>query len=87
MELNYPEEHNACHGFVYDKEQNIKIEPWQEKGPNKYNYLQLYIPPDRNSIAIEPMTCNIDAFNNHNGLITLQPKESFDAKYGVRVHT
>jgi aldose 1-epimerase len=36
-------------------------------------YVQMFTPPYRGSIAIEPMTCNIDAFNNQEGLIKLQP--------------
>lgn len=36
-------------------------------------YLQVFTPPARTSIALEPMTCNIDAFNNHEGLLTLPP--------------
>jgi len=56
---------------------------WQETGENKFNYLQVYTPPDRNAIAIEPMTCAIDAFNNQDGLILLKPGESIDGSYGV----
>lgn len=38
-----------------------------------YPYLQIYIPPHRRSIAIEPMTCAPDAFNNGMGLRSLLP--------------
>jgi len=50
-----------------------------ETGDEKYNYLQIYTPTDRRSIAIEPMTCLPDSFNNGIGLITLKPgqKTSF----------
>lgn len=68
---------------LYDPENDILINLWQEVGDKKYNYLQLYIPPDRQSIAIEPMTCATDAFNNGMGLITLAPGERFQAKYGI----
>ena len=51
----------------------------------KYNYLQVFIPPLRNSIAIEPMTCNTDAFNNKEGLIILEPDQQFKASYGVSI--
>jgi aldose 1-epimerase len=40
-------------------------------------YLQIYTPPHRKSIAIEPMTCPADAFNNKYGLKILQPKKSY----------
>ena len=49
---------------IFDAKQNMTIQLWQEAGPNKYNYLQIYTPPNRNSIAIEPMTCIANAFNN-----------------------
>ncbi len=57
---------------------------WQEVGPAKWNYTQVFTPPHRESIAIEPMTCNIDAFNNKQGLLLLTPKAVLDGKFGVR---
>lgn len=42
------------------------------------NFLQLYIPPNRNSIAIEPMTCAPDVFNLKNGLLELAPNETYE---------
>jgi aldose 1-epimerase len=70
---------------ILDQESNVKIIIFQETGEKKYNFLQVYIPPLRESIAIEPMTCNIDAFNNEDGLIILEPGEVFEANYGVRL--
>lgn len=70
---------------LYDTELDLKILLWQETGKWKYNYLQVYIPPSRNSIAIEPMTCAADAFNNRMGLIILEPQQSFTANCGVRL--
>ena len=46
---------------------------WQETGSGKYNFIQVYTPPSRKSLALEPMTCNIDAFNNGDGLQVLEP--------------
>ena len=45
--------------------------------PTQENFLQLYIPPDRKSIAIEPMTCVPDVFNYKKGLLELSPNESY----------
>jgi len=70
---------------LFDPESNVKIIVFQETGENKYNFLQVYIPPLRESIAIEPMTCNIDAFNNKDGLIMLEPGAVFEGNYGVRL--
>ena len=52
----------------------------QETGAGKFNFLQVFTPPHRQSVAIEPMTCNIDAFNNGMGLIRLAPGASATAK-------
>ncbi len=55
----------------------------QQTGPGKFNFLQVFVPPHRASIAIEPMTCNIDAFHNNMGLIVLEPQQQ--AVAGVRI--
>ncbi|MBK7869212.1 MAG: hypothetical protein IPJ74_00310 [Saprospiraceae bacterium] len=55
---------------------------WQEMGDHKFNFLQIFTPPHRKSIAIEAMTCNINAFNNKEGLITLQPGAHAHARFG-----
>ncbi len=47
----------------------------QQTGPGKFNFLQVFIPPHRTSIAIEPMTCNVDAFHNGMGLMVLEPQQ------------
>ena len=44
--------------------------------PNDY-YLQLYTPENRTTLAIEPMTCIADAFNNKVGLKQLSPGDSY----------
>ncbi|MDX2196701.1 MAG: hypothetical protein NW207_09810 [Cytophagales bacterium] len=66
-----------------DKEKDIKLRIWQEVGKYGYNFLQIYTPPHRKSIAIEPMTCATDAFNNGFGLIVLKPNESKHFSFGV----
>ncbi len=38
-----------------------------------FPFFQIYTPPSRSSIAIEPMTCNIDAFRNGQGLVEVAP--------------
>jgi aldose 1-epimerase len=68
---------------LIDPKDGTKCSLWQEVGREKYSYLQVYIPPDRKSIALEPMTCACNAFNNKMGLIVLQSGKTFSAKYGV----
>jgi aldose 1-epimerase len=41
-----------------------------------YPYLQLYIPPDRKSIAIENLSGAPNCFNNKMGLLMMKPHES-----------
>lgn len=48
------------------------------------NHLQLYIPDNRQSIAIEPMTCAIDAFNTGHGLVVLSPEEKFEVNIDLK---
>ncbi len=62
---------------------DYQLKYWQETGPEKFNFLQVYTPSHRSSIAIEPMTCNIDALNNRDGLILLKPEASIQASCGV----
>lgn len=61
----------------------ITLNIWQQTGEHAYNYCQIYTPPGRRSIAIEPMSCAPDAFNNNRGLIVLQPDEVVSFQWGV----
>lgn len=70
---------------IYSESENIKVLLWQETGVNKYNYLQLYIPPERDCIAIEPMTCAPNCFNHKEGLIILNSGEVFEASFGIKI--
>ncbi|MEI8059604.1 MAG: aldose 1-epimerase [Ferruginibacter sp.] len=56
--------------LLKDDNQQIQLEIYADKS---YPYLQIYIPPHRNSIAIENLSAPPDAFNNNMGLIVLQP--------------
>jgi len=60
-----------------------KLRYYQETKPDKFNYLHIYTPDDRQSIAIEPMSCNVDAHNNQEGLHILAPGKKFRARCGV----
>ncbi len=57
---------------------------WQDFSSGNMDYVQLFIPPKRNCIAIEPMTCNINAFNNAEGLTVLAPGKALRADFGIR---
>lgn len=56
------------------KDYKIEIDFTSKTGKS---YLQVYTPPTRDCIAIEPMTCAPDSFNNKNGLLILEPTKSY----------
>jgi len=58
------------------------IRVWQD---DVYRYLVVFTPPgeNRDCMAVEPMTCNTNAFNNGQGLMVLDPGEKFIGRYGV----
>ena len=64
------------------------LDIWQKAGLEQYNAIQIYTPPDRMSIAIEPMTAEPDALNHHRGLIVIPPGEertfTFGCEFNVR---
>ncbi|MGP8215586.1 MAG: aldose 1-epimerase [Bacteroidia bacterium] len=70
---------------LIDEQKNICLVIWQEAGSKGYGFIQAYTPQDRNSIAIEPMSCAPDAFNNKRGLIILSPEESIEFCFGARL--
>jgi aldose 1-epimerase len=68
-----------------DTIENVALSIWQETGENRLNYFQVYTPNSRQSIAIEPMTCNINAFNSLDGLTILEPGEAITTRSGVNI--
>ena len=70
---------------LVDKQKNISIVVWQQTGEPGYNFIQVYTPADRNSIAIEPMSCAPDGFNNRKGLVILSPKQTVEFCFWVNL--
>lgn len=77
-------EENKIHIQLEGSKGTLKY--WQENQAGAYSFVQLFTPPHRNSIAIEPMTCNVDAFNNQEGLLKLEPGQSSSASFGFSFH-
>ena len=51
-------------------------------------WVQIYTRPERDAVAVEPMTCGPDAFNDgptHDGLVVLSPGQRHTSTWGVRV--
>jgi aldose 1-epimerase len=45
---------------------------------SEQNYLQIYTPKDKKSIAIEPMTCAPNVYNLKDGMLELKPNKNFN---------
>lgn len=52
---------------------------------SKENFLQIYMPPRPNTVAIEPTTGVSDSFNNKIGLQTLGPNETYKVTWAVNL--
>lgn len=50
---------------------------------NQFPFFQVFTPPHRESIALEPMTCNIDVLNNHEGLTALGSHDRWTGKLWI----
>lgn len=69
--------------IMHDNEKEVSLKIWVQGGEDAFNYFQVFIPPHRQSIAIEPQTCAADAFNNNMGLIVLEPGDHRTHTYGI----
>ena len=63
----------------------VRLIVGQQTGEGKLNYLVCYTPTRRDSVAIEPLTANVDAFNNGEGLAILEPWEELSGTMWVRL--
>ena len=70
--------------ILWSNAKNHGMKLWQHTGENNFNFIQVCIAPDRQSIAIEPVSCGINAFNTKDGLIMLEPGASTSLKCGVQ---
>ena len=70
---------------IRDPKHSVELIFWQETGEKRFNYLQLFTPPGRKTIAVEPMTCAINSFNNNEGLIKMNPGEKLFGTFGVKM--
>lgn len=68
---------------LFNPSLSVVMNLWQEGGNKGFNYLQVYTPPDRGSIALEPMTAAPDAFNNSLGLYLMEAGDSCECSFGV----
>ncbi|MCA9362286.1 hypothetical protein KC906_02835, partial [Candidatus Kaiserbacteria bacterium] len=70
---------------LFDEMSGLYITLTLPETDTPYEYVQVYTPPHRESIALEPMTCAADAFNNGMGLKRLSPGESLRSHFAILV--
>lgn len=68
---------------LVDKSKDLNVNIWME---SMYKYIQVYTPNTRKCIAIEPMTCIPDAFNNKIDLIVIPPDKSLEFVWGINLY-
>jgi aldose 1-epimerase len=56
-----------------------------EQSSVQFPFLVVFQPEGYNSVAIEPMTANTDAFNTSDGLIELAPQEVFSGQIRLSI--
>jgi aldose 1-epimerase len=64
---------------LHNPKNGDSLEIWQD---SNYKMIQIYTPPDRQSIAIEPMTHEPDVLNHHRDLLIVSPGESLSFSFG-----
>lgn len=53
-----------------------------------FGWVQIYTPDDRSSLAVEPMTCGPDAFNEgptHDSMLRLEPGSGVEMRWGIHL--
>jgi aldose 1-epimerase len=70
---------------LISKNQRLNLKITQEAGAGKFNYIVVYTPPTRDCIAIEPLTGNVNSFNNGEGLNVLFPGNALTGEITVEL--
>ncbi len=70
---------------LFDETLGLYITLTMPEADVRYDYLQVYTAPNRESIALEPMTCAPNAFNNGMGLKKLASGESLRSHFTILV--
>lgn len=72
-----PEAHSLYHLTLRGGGQQLTVSASNSQFP----YFQVFTPPARESIALEPMTCNVNAFQNGDGLVTVPAGGDWSAAF------
>ncbi|MGL1886451.1 MAG: hypothetical protein OCD76_08045 [Reichenbachiella sp.] len=68
-----------------DQTSGVTVIVWQESEKGKYKYFQIYMPPSRKQIAIEPVSCPPNSLNTGDGLVVLAPGEVTNMTFGIKL--
>lgn len=74
-------------GQLTDPALGLSIELSQPANNTAYRFLQVYTPPHRQSVAIEPMTCWPDMLNNAKGMIRLAPGKHLELDFTMSINS
>ena len=69
--------------FIFEPRKKIELVLDLEINEQTYPFCMLYTPPARDCIAVEPMTCAPNAFNNGHGIIDLDVKEILELTFSI----
>ena len=83
--FQFPRKEGVVTTQLKNPSDNVIINIWQETGKHKFNFLQVYTPPTRDCVAIEPLCGNINSLNNKDDLMVLEPKQSASLQWGVKL--
>jgi aldose 1-epimerase len=81
--LELPSSATPHESHLLDRSLGLKLTVWQDGSVSRY--LQVFTHPHRHGIALEPMSCAPDAFNNQLGFQTIQPGKELVTNCGVRL--
>lgn len=70
---------------LHSPKKNMTLNVWQEGMKGGFTFTVVYIPTNRDCIAIEPMTGNTDAYNSGDGLLVLESGKTFEISCGVYI--
>ncbi len=78
--FSVPDQPDGVTTSLHSPKQQVSLKIWQSQA---FPYLVVYTPGRRDSIAIEPLTANVNAFNTGEGLRVLNPGEEFQGQIRV----
>lgn len=56
-----------------------------EASAQQFPYFQVFTPPHRTCVALEPMSCNVNAFQNQDGLVDLAPEKTWTGDFILQI--